>query len=377
MVMKAMCAILFVIFSFIYVYCFQADIIAMAQYMWSDGKSHYDPLIGGTIISVVLCTISILVGLFVRIPVRFFALKFFPAMLMLGLLTASHPIGNIVETSTSTFVMGVILLLMWVLMVYAAKRYQLFLQPLRSRAFLSQPWWTNMTIMLVMIAIVYSFGNTDKTLHTRLAVERYCTENQWDKALEQGLPQHDNDSSLTMLRAIALAREGKLASRLFTYDITGSSRSLVPQRDQSTCLLISKDSIIWNTLGFVPYDKNEPVADMVQHALRDTTLTTLKPVARDYLLCAYLLDKDLKSFAEELPKHYNVSDSLPRHYAEALVLYNTISNTPDIVTDPTLLTDFEDFQNILRSLTPTVIRHSQLRKNYFGTYWYFYYRNKE
>lgn len=372
--MKAACAILFVIFTFIYVYCFQRDIIAMEQYSLSDGKTHYDPLIGGIIITVVLCVVSGIIGFFVRIPIRLFALKFFPALIFLGLLTAGTPEGNVVSTSTSGIVIGVLLVVAWAFAVNAAQRYQLFLQPLRSRAFLSQPWWTNMIIMLFTITMVYTFGNTDKTLHTRLAVERHCAKHHWNKALDEGLPQHDNDPSLTMLRAMALANKGQLADRLFTYNIKGTSRCLLPQTDNSVCCLLSPDSIVWNTVGFVPYDKKEPVAKTLQRALADTTLTTIKPCARDYLLCSYLLDKDLRTFSQELPKYYNVADSLPRHYAEALVLYAAVSNTPDVVTAPTLLADFKDFQTLLRSTPDPILRHSLIRKNFFGTYWYYYYQ---
>ena len=66
-------------------------------------------------------------------------------------------------------------------------------------------------------------------------------QGEFAKALETGYAQYDNDSSLTMLRAMALAKTlgtdstSMIGENLFKYEITGNSRSLFPQTDRQ-CL---------------------------------------------------------------------------------------------------------------------------------------------
>ena len=45
-IIKVICAILFILFSFGFLYCYQADLIAMAQHVLSEGKTHYDKMVG-------------------------------------------------------------------------------------------------------------------------------------------------------------------------------------------------------------------------------------------------------------------------------------------------------------------------------------------
>ena len=48
------CALLFIIFTFTYLYSYQADVLAMAQHVLSEGKTHYNATVGALLITSVL-----------------------------------------------------------------------------------------------------------------------------------------------------------------------------------------------------------------------------------------------------------------------------------------------------------------------------------
>lgn len=369
---KVVCAILFITFIISYTYSFQGDILGMTQYAWADGKTHYDRTVGAGVITAFMILISAVTCFFTRLPQRLFSLNFFPAFLAMGLLTAGELSGRSVEVYTSSIIISVLLLLIYPSILHTANTYKPFLIPLRSIGIFSQPWWTNIALLVVMMLMTYSMGNTDRTLHNRLAIERLCMEQQWDKALDTGFPQYDNDSSMTMLRAMALARKGELGEKLFSYDITGNSRSLIPQSDYSVSFLLGNGYNLWQTLGFVPRSLNEHTDQILKRELRRGTA---RPVARDYLLCSYLMDKDLKSFTRALPLYYKIDNALPQHYREAYILYCKKYNQPNLLANDAIMTDYEDFLSVMRKFRNTTLVKSALRDAFFGTYWYYYYRD--
>ena len=52
------CAIAFIIFVFCYLYFLQADLLALSQFAWSDGQTHYDRLVGAVLLTVVFLSAS-------------------------------------------------------------------------------------------------------------------------------------------------------------------------------------------------------------------------------------------------------------------------------------------------------------------------------
>ena len=77
----------FSIFSIVYLFVLQKDVVGALHYSLSQGKTHYSPLVGAIIITVVLLVfrwgINGLMGL--KGPVR--TLSYFPSCLLLGVLT--------------------------------------------------------------------------------------------------------------------------------------------------------------------------------------------------------------------------------------------------------------------------------------------------
>ena len=82
-----MCAIVFLTFSFLWLYFFQADVLAVAQHVLSHGKTHYNGLLGAVLITLVLWTLQVVVAVLLKLSKRCYAFTFLPSMLMLGLLS--------------------------------------------------------------------------------------------------------------------------------------------------------------------------------------------------------------------------------------------------------------------------------------------------
>ena len=75
---RLMCAIVFLVFSFCYLYFFQADILAVAQHVYSGGQTHYNRLVGAVLITLLLQLLQLLVYAFLRLRKRSHALTYLP-----------------------------------------------------------------------------------------------------------------------------------------------------------------------------------------------------------------------------------------------------------------------------------------------------------
>ena len=158
------------------------------------------------------------------------------------------------------------------------------------------------------------------------------------------------DSTLSLIRFIALDKVGLLPEKLFTQPFLGNSMSLRQMENIKPYLFDKK---------FLSRRKS-----------------------RDYYLCCLLADRDLDAFAKELTKTVNVDDSLacdslPRHYREALVLYQHVrSQHITNYKDATLEADYRDMRKLLAEKRDRREILFEMKKIYGNTYWY-YYQEKE
>ena len=89
--MRVMCAILFLCFSFLYLYEYQADVLAVAQHVLSDGQTHYNRTIGAVLITAVLYLLQIGVYAVTKLSKRTHAMTYFPSLLILAIITDISP----------------------------------------------------------------------------------------------------------------------------------------------------------------------------------------------------------------------------------------------------------------------------------------------
>ena len=378
MALNVVCTVLFVIITFIYFYSFQGDILGMTQYAWSNHETHYDRLTGCLIFTAIAFIIKSLTDFLLEFPQRLRALVYLPAMMLSGLTTAEKVDNNgSVSISWGIIVFSVIVLTLYPFIVTKFKKLSEFNISERDGSTVLTVWWTNMLVMLLLTVMMYSMGNTDRTLHTRLKVERLCHEGKYDEALAVGVPKYDRDKALTMWRAYALAKTDGMGERLFNYNISNAQKTLLPKLKGEPHALLNDCYPIWQVLGFVPRKIDERPELYLKREIRRGTA---RSAVKDYLLCTYLINKDLNNFVETLPKYYNKENELPKHYAEALILYKGLSREGNfgeldsLKIDDGIKVDYNDFLAMMRAKKPMLKKQADIRDNYFGTYWYFYFR---
>lgn len=414
---RVVCAIMFLIFVFFYVYNYLSDMLALAQHIWSGGETHYNSMIGAVLITVVLFLIHVGVNALVKLPHRAFALSFAPSLIVLGVLSSAtfqpdSSLSFVFSATVACVLLAIVGIAMKLLGDYAPCETKLHggTSPLSLVA-----WW-NYALLAVFFFVTFCMGNNDRYLHSTLRMEHSIMDGHYDTALD--VASTDAAASMTMLRAYALSKKNELGERLFEYPVSGGSHALLPSRDVHTMLM--PDSLFWRNLGGYP---RAEVVDVKKFIRKLQKQGTARPSADDYMLTAYLLDRDLRGFASEIVKVYDFRtqqekddmwkdlekkrrklarqigeqaaidsipaprllspsgaklkspDELPKHYREALVLFMHISSQHQLAyANSAAETDYKEFMKLMRSKHKTTTEHENALKNaYFGTYWWYYY----
>ena len=85
--MRVICAVVFCVFTFSFLYFYQADVLAMTQHVLSGGVSSYNRTVGVLLITLVLYLLQLLVYAISGLYKRAHALTYFPSLLALTVLT--------------------------------------------------------------------------------------------------------------------------------------------------------------------------------------------------------------------------------------------------------------------------------------------------
>jgi hypothetical protein len=367
-IIRVMCAIVFVLFSWGWLYFFQADALAMTQHVLSDGLTHYNRLVGAIIITAVLMILQPIVNGITKLNKRFHALTYMPSMLVLAMLTGvSQSIDG--EASLSNLIWLVILLaVIWVGLIFFVRHYQ-DLKKDSQYPFFSRPMWINMLIMVIMISCVAWIGHTNAVFQYRMKVEGYLMKGKYPQALKVGKKSLESNSDLLMLRMYALARCGEMGEHLFEYPITGTNSQILPTNGDTKMLLYPTDSL-YKFLGARPAVQMEPQRYLAMLQRRDSVNN--KAIA-DYILCGYLIDKQLDLFAHEVSHYYTIDAHLPKFYREALTLYTHSRSNPLLVFRvPVMEEDYANYQELKSQYQDPIEQKTRVSEEYRGTYWYYF-----
>ena len=145
----------------------------------------------------------------------------------------------------------------------------------------------------------------------------------------------------------------------------GSGEALLPMNDKP--MLLPPDTI-WRHLGAKPAF---PMKAYKYYQLLETDSLATKAVA-DYVLCAKLIDRDLGTFVTMLPRYYNLSSTLPRHYREALVLYAHKHPGKVAFRDDSLESEWLKMKELEKQYPGESQRRVKMLENYRNTYWRYY-----
>lgn len=371
--LQTACAIVFLLFVFVYLYFFQADLLSMLQHVLSGGATHYDRTVGTVVITAVLYLVHLGAKRLGGLDRVCHALSYFPSLLLLAALTDVE-VDFSVNPLRGLWLWLVPLLLAVYVFLSLAVKYNWIETLLPSYSAPISVLWKNLLLMACMFIVVCLCGNNDSVLHYRLRVERLLGSGAYSNALMVGEKSDETDASLTMLRTYALSRSGQLGERLFEFPLTGGSYALLPDGKGVRCLLYPEDRIV----RALSIRKKGDMTPMEYLLYIERNGLGRKPVT-DYILCGYLLDKNIDAFVDVIRRKYSLtSPSLPKHYKEALTLYKHLRSNPVLVFHNEVFdADYADFQKLERKYTDLRERESYVRDMYGDTYWFYYFYHRK
>ena len=362
------CGVLFTAFSVLYLALMQPGQLATAQHLLSGGQTLYSPLWGTVIITAVLLLVRAAYRKTLAFPFRFHALYYFPSCLMLGLLTSIVPQGGWEVGMDTRWGLVIACICLYCVMAWVAMHFP---DAKTGKQDLFSYLWSNLLLLALQFCMVGSVANTDDVYHYRLRAEEHIVEGQYQQALQVGRKSLHADRSLTAMRAFALSRTGGLGDNLFDYPQPYGSRGLLPE-PSDTVYVHGWLQELYRHLGGRP-GKRMP-DDVVLFLERLAGLPSATDAVYDYLLCAYLLDKDLDAFISLLPRRYDLEGGLPQHYKEAVLLYRRLRTSPAVVyKDTAVEANLDDFLRFGTKFDDAVERSNQTRRMYGNTYWWYYY----
>ena len=367
--LRLTCALIFIAFSFLWLYRFQADVLAAAQHVLSGGTTRYNPLLGAVLITVLLQLLQLLVYTVFHLTNRGHALTYFPSMLALALISAIN------TDLAQSYAWGLwwllvpLVLIGWVGICLVVRYIQNVEPDKNAIEFFSRPMWINMLSLFVMMMIVAAISNTNAVFHYRMRAETCLLQGDYEGALETGCESLESDADLQMIRMYAMAQRGELGERLFHYPIVGSSSLMLPTNGETHFVRYPVDSL-YRAFGARPARNMLPAAYL--KALAN------QPLVRDYDLCGLLIDRQLDTFVERLQYYYASDDSLdtsslPKHYCEALTLYCHSRRHPALIyRNPVMEEDYRNLQELELKYLDATERKGKVENLYRDTYWYYY-----
>ena len=339
------CMGVFCVFTFMYLYFYQGDIVAVGQHILSQGQTHYNRTIGAIVVTALLAVLQTVVFRITKLEKRAHALTYFPSLLLLTFISSVGSRADVDFSFGAWPWAGPLCLVGFALLVWVAKEVEPY-EPDGAGGWFGRVVWVNLMLLCLQFLLVGCLSNHDEVFHYRMRMEKLIMKEKYADALKVGKRALAADSSLTMLRAHALAAQGLLPERFFDYPVVGGAKALrIDHATVRTVLL--PDSVV-------------------------TLLADSSQYARDYKLMELLLDRKLGAFAEELHKSY--TDSVyPKIYGEALLQYYYSSGKPFATgQNGAMEADFRDFNEMRMTTADERERYNNLKRVYGNTYWFYF-----
>ncbi|MBF1577017.1 DUF6057 family protein [Hoylesella shahii] len=363
---RALCSILFFLYSIAYTCFYQAQELALMVHRLTGGVPLYlNRWVVGLLITGSLVLLQLGVFVLLGRSKRLLVASYVPSFLLLMLLSAFTGVAPFSAFLPGLCVSVALVVMALYLLLFCIKRQQTTHEEENMSDFPYLSMW-----FMVLLMFVTAYGGAVKgILHRRLVMETLIKNRQYEKALEVGKRDLETDSALTSLRALALASEGVLGEHLFDYSLVGTSQAMMPNDKTVKWLSLNAKTLDSLFVIVTPHDEY-----ITQGALEKWTEEhKLTKPAYDYMLCGYLLDRQLDKFAARVFLYYPNNNELPRHYREALTLYmHQRSNPVAYYSDNLMETDYQDFQDLEGKYKNFTERFNVLRSVYGNTYWFYY-----
>ena len=368
--------VLFALFSFIYLFCMQNDVLAEAQYVFSSGYTTYSRLYGALIITVFLVAIQYFVAKVSKLVGRWYALTFFPSFLGLAILTSLN--RAVIEDFTfGQWVWALpLLIVLFLLLLYLKRR--LPGESINDGDYhLSRYLWPNYAMMFLMMIVCGANASADDVYMYELKAERLLLEDDFEGASRVGETSLNTSPRLNEMRMYALAQQGLLGEKLFDYPQPYAEQSLMMMDDtvtrlhRFTCKDIQTSLGAWANASVTSFDQYVSL-------LKKNPSTRHNPLLADYILCGKLLQKDLRGFTQTIKHYFNLSSpvnvqNLPKAYREAMLLQAKAigKDSLNAFVDTLMLNQYKDYCSILESDESTLVRKNKLRRSFGNTLWWY------
>lgn len=362
------CGLLFAVFSFVYLYVFQRDVLEALHFSLAQGKTHFAPMASAVVITLILILLRWGINSLLGLKGKIRSLSYLPSFIILWALT---DIGHDVYLSSSVSPwhwLLPLLILLFVLPAFWLRK--IFRTELNVEGSLIGLVNSNIGILLGMCLLTVFIGNTNRSFHHELAVEHDLLTHDYEKAQKVGYRSLEATRTLTALRALALSHAGNMGDKLFEYPQYYHSEGLFFDNDSLNVLRYTNDSI-YKHLGNRPYNGEDHLSYLQRICYKESGKFT----ALDYYLSALLLEKDIDGFAAAMKDLYEpATDTLPRYYREALTIYADRYRTDSLATrtDSLTMSRYHDYKERKKQFTSSTEERNRMRREYGDTYWWYF-----
>ncbi len=368
---RVLLMLLFLSFTVCYIHYMQCDFIALTQHILSGGRTQYNRIIGTLSITATAFAIQVIVSRTFVLPTAIYAVSYIPSALFLTAVTDLIPNFEPLKLAIYAAVLVVCIscYIHWSSVTVKRQR----------AVYVTNTLISNTAIITVIMLTTGITGNTKRILHYELKAEHYLASNNFDKTLGVGIRSTETSEMLTDLRAYALARKGILNEKIFEYPIPAGMRSFLPTLGDSAKMTFNPRNI-YSWLGA------EPHTPVMQEQFLNTLstqpeLAETHPQIMEYRLATLLLNKQIDSFAKTAKEWKGDSirrNELPKHFREALVLYQRLRTKPVItIKDELTETNYNDFVKMRYATQNSRKNANALRLQYGDTYWWHYFFVKQ
>lgn len=365
-VVMALCAILFAVFSFLFVAKSQSVLLELLYEKVATGKLQYNAYVVGGVISAFLTIFALWLNRFTGFKREWTAFSFMPSALILAFIT---------DIDRSLYIGGYDYLKWIIVLAVGIFAYAAFSFVLRRMLFAkikniamsaNRIIWRNLILFVILFSLVGFLSNNEENFKREALVASYYKKGDTENALKVGYRSNVASHSLTVQRAYILSEGGMLGEKLFEYPQYYGAEGLIPAKEQVSPLV--PDSV-FTIIGASPLP-GEKAMDVFKRALKNDKVT---PAAKEYYLSALLLDRKIVEFVDNIKILYPETDAtdLPKHYQEALMLYSSIDGD-SVNINSAIQEQYNAFKALEAEHEDIFVRANYLRRHFGRTYWWYY-----
>ena len=193
--MIAVCGLLFSLFSFVYLYVFQRDVLEALHFSLAHGKTTFAPMASALVITLILLLLRWGVNSLLGLKGRVRALAYVPSFLVLCALTDVGRGVYISDYHTPWTWLLPLLVLLFVGIGYWLRG--VFRVQLNHEGSLWGLVNSNLAILLGLCLLTVCVGSTNRQFHHELEAEHYLRAGEYDKVLRVGEKSLEASRTLT------------------------------------------------------------------------------------------------------------------------------------------------------------------------------------